>query len=66
MNEQLQEISERIKNFKINISEKKKKCLRYRHNLKQKRDLLGEYKTSQCPNIDIFLTKIRDMQKHYV
>ena len=36
MNEQLQEISERIKNLKINISEKKEKCLRYRHNLTQK------------------------------
>lgn len=49
MNEQLQEISERIKNFKINISEKKKKCLRYRHNLKQKKRPFGRVQNITMP-----------------
>lgn len=49
MNEQLQEISERIKNFKINISEKKEKCLRYRHNLKQKKRPFGRVQNITMP-----------------
>lgn len=49
MNEQLQEISERIKNFKINISEKKEKCLRYRHNLKQIKRPFGRAQNITMP-----------------
>lgn len=49
MNEQLQEISERIKNLKINISEKKEKCLHHRHNLKQKKRLFSRGKNTTMP-----------------
>ena len=37
------------KNFKINISEKKEKCLHYRHNLKQKKRPFGRAQNITMP-----------------
>ena len=37
------------KNFKINISEKKKKCLHHRHNLKQKKRPFGRAQNITMP-----------------
>lgn len=37
------------KNFKINISEKKRKCLRYRHNFSQKKRPFGRAQNITMP-----------------
>lgn len=42
-------IDDIIKKIKINISEKKEKCLRYRHNLKQKKRLFGRAQNITMP-----------------